>query len=949
MYSDEDFQKYLKDVDPQLCAAFALRCSLRSLPIVVVSAYSGRIDRPIIREQQIEYLFAEFVYLQRSLNFLSPNFWMTEVLPPHNVSVVSSDLTKVMEASYIACLNSVYASLYADGIRFFDKSSGPISLPKNGVSKSFQIGPIMGEAAKAVAFNEDTELSKRCYFTHVSNLVSKAAEAAVLSSNNCSAADAAMISDLERIQKKDIMLTNFLTSSLWESEPPKEWALQQSNFNEMVVDGLDADFDIWLDWYQDRVDGKPINFDIEKEWANIPDEVKHQGVRASNDYLALLRNKEPKKPLNLVRGIFIGNGAAGKTSLIRALHNEAVVEGKEEMTPGIAIREWAVPETEIKARLWDFGGQVMSHSTHQFFLRERCLYILVLDARSEFNANDQAEYWLEHVKAFGKNASVMLVGNKSDLTEVNLDMHALKEKYSNIVGFYPLSCTDKTPIFIQRFAIFQTQLVEQLKAVGTHKVYFTDEQFNVLKTLREQSPKQAFLPHKDFDQLCSDNNIGQEGLSKKAFLGLLDSLGEVIHFPNFARLDEYVLNPRWLTYGVYTLLYADITTKQKGQLSERDVIDILQNEKVIDEHGNTLDYPSSKCGFIIDAMTEFKLCYRLPSDSKRIVIPDKLRSEQPDLSNDFDISRPNVDRLAFEFIFRGFLPRHVMPNLIVTRHDEIVDDLVWQNGVILRSERHQALARVQVDYHKRVLQVWVQGEGRREFLEILNDEVNKILKRMEKLEYDEVVMLPVDALILSNNRPVGEEWHDVLLLTEKAPYKRLIAEARSGQQITISNTGKSYDLNKVMGLIMSEEKHAKKVTNIHFMGNAKVGAIGGSGDNQRVVGTVVVNESDKAAVADYQGHIEVLMKHIENYDADFKVKIDAYNELREIRETLVSLETSTPESRGKLGQFLSSIKEGSLGALKLGNEIKDAQETVTFLIANAAGLGAFLSSIGMIG
>ncbi len=73
------------------------------------------------------------------------------------------------------------------------------------------------------------------------------------------------------------------------------------------------------------------------------------------------------QPLNLVRAIFIGNGAAGKTSLVRKLHDEPVVEGKEEMTPGIEIREWPVPETEINARFWDFGGQVMSHSTHQFF------------------------------------------------------------------------------------------------------------------------------------------------------------------------------------------------------------------------------------------------------------------------------------------------------------------------------------------------------------------------------------------------------------------------------------------------------------------------------------------------------------------------------------------------------------------------------------------------------
>ena len=41
----------------------------------------------------------------------------------------------------------------------------------------------------------------------------------------------------------------------------------------------------------------------------------------------------------------------------------------------------------------------MVHATHQLFLRESCLYVLVISARSEINATEQAEYWLEHVKS----------------------------------------------------------------------------------------------------------------------------------------------------------------------------------------------------------------------------------------------------------------------------------------------------------------------------------------------------------------------------------------------------------------------------------------------------------------------------------------------------------------------------------------------------------------------
>jgi small GTP-binding protein len=143
----------------------------------------------------------------------------------------------------------------------------------------------------------------------------------------------------------------------------------------------------------------------------------------------------------MVRCIFIGYGESGKTSLIRKLNGENVIEGKEPMTPGVDISEWPVPYSEIRSLFWDFGGQVMAHATYQFFLRTRCAYVLLLNARTDINANQQAEYWLEHVRAFGGNSPVLLVGNKSDLADVNLDMHRLREAYPNIRGFFPVSCT----------------------------------------------------------------------------------------------------------------------------------------------------------------------------------------------------------------------------------------------------------------------------------------------------------------------------------------------------------------------------------------------------------------------------------------------------------------------------------------------------------------------------
>lgn len=62
-------------------------------------------------------------------------------------------------------------------------------------------------------------------------------------------------------------------------------------------------------------------------------------IDSINAYLLKLARRQKRSPLNRVRAILIGPGEAGKTSLLRALHGEPVIHGKEVMTMGIEIRE----------------------------------------------------------------------------------------------------------------------------------------------------------------------------------------------------------------------------------------------------------------------------------------------------------------------------------------------------------------------------------------------------------------------------------------------------------------------------------------------------------------------------------------------------------------------------------------------------------------------------------
>lgn len=111
---------------------------------------------------------------------------------------------------------------------------------------------------------------------------------------------------------------------------------------------------------------------------NPPVDIVKKGRKAILDYFESL--EDGKQPLNEVKVLLVGDGGAGKTSLVKRILGEGF-DGNEHQTQGINIKGWKFKDRdrEMKVNFWDFGGQEIMHATHQFFLSKRSLYILVLD------------------------------------------------------------------------------------------------------------------------------------------------------------------------------------------------------------------------------------------------------------------------------------------------------------------------------------------------------------------------------------------------------------------------------------------------------------------------------------------------------------------------------------------------------------------------------------------
>ena len=431
-----------------------------------------------------------------------------------------------------------------------------------------------------------------------------------------------------------------------------------------------------------------------------------------------------KKALNECKVLVVGQGSVGKTSLVQRL-----VSGKfnpdESKTQGIAITQWKIKNNQseiendnskINLNLWDFGGQEIMHATHQFFLTKRSLYLLVLDSRLTQEEN-RVEYWLKMIQSFGGDSPVLLVGNKTDQHPLDIDRSGLQKKYPNIVGIFETSAATGNGMDRLRTAI-----AEQIYNLPHVRDLLPESWFMVKKQLEELGHSKNFINHDEFLSLCIRNEVGEEG-SQRTLISFMHDLGVILHFQDDPRLEALgILNPQWVTNGVYKILNAHTIFQSKGALSVGMLNEIL----------NLPEYPRDKRLFIVDMMMKFELCYDIYSD-KTFLVPDLLPKDEP-FTGEWDSA------LAFQYHYT-ILPSSVITRFIV-RMNEFIHKTVWRSGVVLKSGDNTAL--VKADMEDKKVYIWVNGaqNTRRDFLSAIRSQFDAIHKTITKLEVREKVPVP---------------------------------------------------------------------------------------------------------------------------------------------------------------------------------------------------------------
>ncbi|HWS16955.1 MAG TPA: COR domain-containing protein, partial [Candidatus Elarobacter sp.] len=367
----------------------------------------------------------------------------------------------------------------------------------------------------------------------------------------------------------------------------------------------------------------------------------------------------------------------------------------------IKISDWECPfgkKNKATVHIWDFGGQEMMHATHQFFLTQRSLYLLVLNRR-QGGADREADYWFRLINAFGgKDAPVIVVLNKQRTEPFDVNREGWLEKYKgNIKGFVLTDCEDKKSI-----TELKRKIVKELQAMESLKARFPRRWFAIKDALSQMSAEH--ISFDDYRKLCQQ--LGEsDSASQTSLAGFLHDLGIALNYGQDPRLRfNYVLKPEWVTQGIYALLHAFV--RSKGVFTHAEAEKELAKKK----------YSAEDTHFILSLMERFDLSFSLGDKQNRVLIPELLDDQQPKAAADFNPAECLNFGYKYPVLTEGLLPR-----LIARTHHLGRAETRWKSGVILDDSSTGCRALIRADAAEAEVRVHINGpeEARRELLGII--------------------------------------------------------------------------------------------------------------------------------------------------------------------------------------------------------------------------------------
>jgi len=422
----------------------------------------------------------------------------------------------------------------------------------------------------------------------------------------------------------------------------------------------------------------------------------------------------------------------------------------------------------MELRAWDFGGQQIYHATHQFFLTNRSLFLLLWNARLGWEQG-KLRYWLDIITARAPESPVFLIATHADSNErpVDLPLDDLRREYPQVID--NISVDNETRAGIDNLYI---QLAQQ--AAG-------------LPLMGAEWPT-AWLDACDALRNCADKNItpnrmklviegaGVSDQAQQQYIAIaMHQLGDILYYSDDPDLaDTVILRPEWVNEYICKVLDDREVANRHGLLTR--------------EHLNILwrDLDRGLRDHFLRMMDKYDLSYQIsdtPGTDVSLVV-ERLPWNTPPYKDEWplDCTEPNIE---INVLYRLNTMPPGIPTWFIARSHRFTTGQHWRTGVLLAhsDQRHRAL--VAADLHRNIVKLSVRGPSPAAFFSILDDGLNRTFERFPGLDILRQVPCPCQKAV---HKTCAElfDYDDLQNRLLRAPPRHDIECRKSGEMIDVA-------------------------------------------------------------------------------------------------------------------------------------------------------------------
>ncbi|XP_070193267.1 leucine-rich repeat serine/threonine-protein kinase 2-like isoform X2 [Littorina saxatilis] len=417
----------------------------------------------------------------------------------------------------------------------------------------------------------------------------------------------------------------------------------------------------------------------------------------------------------------VGYGGRGKTSLLQTLKKKVRNTPAPPVTVGVIVDEWKFERNKsvtYTLSTWDFAGQEDFYSTHQCFLSNRTLYLVVYDISLGTEEVDKLKPWLANIHARAPGCPVIIVGTHYDLLPAEsreTTIAAFEAKLSDLMskpGFPTISCaaivdlTKESPE-LDKLRKKLVDIVDEYKVRGQpvmgQKVpasyvklgeVLSEEARQMARKVGEESI--PVIRHNQLVRLVRSHNLElDEDDELKQAVSFLHESGVLLHYDEttLQMRDFYFINPGWLCRmmaQVVTVPEINPFIKRDG-IMKRNSAFMLFTGKSIPGSQNFI-FPTTLIPQYLHLLEKFEIA--LPRNEDELLFPCRLPTIRPA----FELPELSRKEMAFRYYMMPFVPigfwSRLLTRLIVFAESKFIEHLLmlgteplavycWQEGLFV--------------------------------------------------------------------------------------------------------------------------------------------------------------------------------------------------------------------------------------------------------------------------